>query len=154
MKKGIILLLCLLPWGGDCGLWAEEVAPALAQALQERLDALTPCCLATIDLAAEGLTGRLETTVYVRGGRHVRLVNGTLLTDCGIVVTDGSHVELGAQAVIEGSISCGAYSQFEENPLCPSLVYLDGGTLTVGVRIVCGAKGWGTLDDFDVRLEQ
>ncbi|MBR1821401.1 MAG: glycosyl hydrolase 53 family protein [Clostridia bacterium] len=30
-------------------------------------------------------------------------------------------------------------------------VPVSDGTLTIGVHIVCGAKGWGTLDDFDVR---
>lgn len=39
-----------------------------------------------------------------------------------------------------------------QNPVIEGIP-VTGGTLTVGVRIVCGAKGWGTLDDFDVRLE-
>lgn len=126
-------MLCLLAYAAGGGaMAADAVEPGLAQKLQQRIDALAPHSLTTIDLEAEGLTGTLDATLYVRGGRQVRLVNGTLLTDRGVVITDGSHIELGAYAFVEGSITTGQYYNYEEHDGCPSLVYINGGSLTVG----------------------
>ena len=36
-----------------------------------------------------------------------------------------------------------------QHPVIPDIP-VEQGTLTIGVHIVCGAKGWGTLDDFSV----
>ena len=62
-----------------------------------------------------------------------------------------SSAQMELYAVVNGEEQTAAftaqgYANWQE-PTLSNLTVTDG-TLTIGVRIKCGAKGWGTVDDF------
>lgn len=64
-------------------------------------------------------------------------------------IDESAEMELFASVddtVSSAPFTAQGYANWQE-PVIPSITVTDG-TLTVGLRIKCNAKGWGTIDDF------
>ena len=78
--------------------------------------------------------GKYEVSVWSQGGD---MKNASLKL---FVIADGTYYE---QDFMNTSWADWQHPVLGEIPV-------SGGELTVGVKIACGAGGWGTLDDFSV----
>lgn len=64
-------------------------------------------------------------------------------------IDDSAEMELYAKigdSVFSDSFSAKGYANWQEPTV--SAIKVTDGTLTIGAHIKCGAKGWGTMDDF------